>query len=41
VEKMNAQLKALKKLFLELPFGPFQATSQILGKHRARELVSD
>ena len=40
MENMNAQLKSLKKLFSDEPFGPFHATSLILGKQRARELAA-
>jgi hypothetical protein len=39
-EKMHAQVKALKQKFSELPYGPFHAISQILGKQRARELAA-
>jgi hypothetical protein len=39
-DKMLAQVKSLKQKFSELPYGPFHAISQILGKKRARELAA-
>jgi len=40
MDKMNAQLTLLKGLFSDPPFGPFYATSLVLGKARARELAA-
>jgi hypothetical protein len=39
-DKMLAQVKSLKQKFSDLPYGPFHAVSQMLGKKRARELAA-